>query len=177
MFILGLLGLGMSNILLRAKESSSREELRKNQEDIQRELIRRLRHHFERHSSKIMPAPHRLTMSTPRGEVIVETICVDNNLDWQTADNLMKSCVKCKPSQHPVIRIKEPNQTLYFPGQLQKAELPAAVSICFKKTSDPNEVGIEVATLMIDPITHQAKRVNSFETYLVKDASNFTFYE
>jgi hypothetical protein len=176
--VMGLILLGARNMMLRAQESSMREGLRKTHAEMSQDLTRRLNHHFKRQTSKTVTAPHRLVMTLPSGQVSVETLCVDNQLDWQAHDNLLNRCMKCSRSQRPVIRMREATGVTHIiPGAEQKTDRPAAASICFKNGADPNEVEIVVEILVVDPVNRSEKKVSKFESFLIKDSSKFTSFE
>lgn len=175
--IFGIIALGARTMMLRAQESSLREGLRKNHAEQSQDLTRRLNHHFKRHTTYTIAAPHRLVMTLPSGQVVVETFCQKNELDWQASGNVLDRCVKCGDAQHPVIRIRDGGATQMFPGAQQKPDRPAAASICFASGSDPNEVAIVVEMLVVDPVTRSEKKVSKVESFLIKDSSAFTSFE
>jgi prepilin-type N-terminal cleavage/methylation domain-containing protein len=177
MAILGLITLGARQMLVRSQESSLREGLRQTQADMSQDLTRLLNHHYKRHTAKNVTAPHRLVMALPSGQVIVETICMKNDLDWQAPGTLLNRCVKCPGSERPVIRVRDLKTTKLFPGDSQKPDRPAAASICFQNGSDPSEVGIIVEMLVVDPVNRTEKKVSKFDSFLIKDSSTFTSFE
>jgi prepilin-type N-terminal cleavage/methylation domain-containing protein len=175
--VFGLIALGTRSMLLRAQEGSMREGLRKNHAEQSQDLTRRLNHHFKRQTSHAIPAANRLVMTLPSGQVVVETLCVKNEIDWQASGTLLNRCTKCGEDQHPVIRIQDAAAVRFFPGNQQKPDRPAAASICFTSGSDPNEVAMTVEMLVVDPVNRQDKKVSKVESFLIKDSSSFTSFE
>jgi hypothetical protein len=116
-------------------------------------------------------------MTLPSGQVVVETLCMKNDLDWQAPGALLNRCVKCRNTERPVIRIRDAGATHIFPSPQQKPDQPAAASICFKNGSDPSEVEMIVEMLVVDPINRTDKKVSKFESFLIKDSSTFTSFE
>jgi hypothetical protein len=116
-------------------------------------------------------------MALPSGQVVVETICMKNELDWQAPGTMLNRCVKCTQSERPVIRIRDLKTTKFFPGDSQKPDRPAAASICFKNGSDPSEVEIIVEMMVVDPVNRTEKKVSKFDSFLIRDSSQFTSFE
>lgn len=175
--IFGMIAFGIRNMMLRAQENNVREGLRKSHAEMSQDLTRRLNHYFKRHTAQSVTAPHRLVMTLPSGQVVVETVCVKNELSWQAPGALLNRCVKCGSSERPVIRIQDIGTTHVFPGQEQKPDRPAAASVCFKNGSDPSEVEMIVEMLVVDPVKKSEKKVSKFESFLIKDSSKFTSFE
>ncbi|HET9239488.1 MAG TPA: prepilin-type N-terminal cleavage/methylation domain-containing protein [Oligoflexus sp.] len=175
--IFGLIALGTRTMLLRAQEGSVREGLRKNHAEMSQDLARRLNHHFKRQTAHTITAANRLVMMLPSGRVVVETLCVKNEIDWQASEALLNRCIKCGETQHPVIRIQDPAGARMFPAGQQKPDRPAAASICFGNGSDPNEVATTVEMLVVDPVNRKEKKVSKVESFLIKDSSSFTSFE
>ncbi|HYX34801.1 MAG TPA: prepilin-type N-terminal cleavage/methylation domain-containing protein [Oligoflexus sp.] len=175
--LLGLIGMGVRQMMLRAQQSSMRDNLRKNHADVSQELSGRLNHYFKRHTARTVSAPNQLSLTLPSGVVVIETICVKNDLAFQAPDALLNRCKKCDSSQRQVTRIQAKDKTQLIPSGTQKPDMPAAASVCFKNGSDPDEVEIITELLVVDPITRTDKKVSKFESLLIKDASSFTSFE
>lgn len=175
--VFGLIALGTRTMLLRAQEGSMREGLRKNHAEMSQDLTRRLNYHFKRQTAYTITAPNRMVMTLPSGKVVVETLCVKNEIDWQASGTLLNRCTKCGETQHPVIRIQDANAIRLFPGGEQKPDRPAAASICFGNGSDPSEVATTVEMLVVDPVNRKEKKVSKVESFLIKDSSSFTSFE
>jgi prepilin-type N-terminal cleavage/methylation domain-containing protein len=175
--IFGLIALGARTMMLRAQEGSMREALRKNHAEMSQDLARRLNHHFKRQTAHTIPAANRLVMTLPSGQVVVETLCMKNEIDWQASGTLLNRCIKCGETQHPVIRIQDATAVRFFPGNQQKPDRPGAASIFFANGSDPNEVALTVEMLVVDPVNRKERKVSKVESFLIKDSSSFTSFE
>ncbi|WP_176737101.1 PulJ/GspJ family protein [Oligoflexus tunisiensis] len=175
--IMGFIALGARHMMLRAHEGTLREGLRKNHAELSQELTRRLNYYFKRHTSRMLAAPHRLVMTLPSGQVVVETACVKNEIDYQAHENLLNRCVTCKSTERPVIRIQAQGAPIVIPGLKQKPDLPAAASICFRNGADPDEVEVITEQLVVDPINRQDRKVSKSESFLIKDSSKLTSFE
>jgi len=175
--IAGLIALGARQMMLRAQEGSLRDGLRKNHAEISQELTRRLNHYYKRHTAKTLPAPNRLLMTLPSGPVVIETVCVKNEMPYQFPDALLNRCVKCRSNQRQVVRILANNTTQIMPSATQKTDMPAAASVCFKAGSDPDEIEMIVELLVVDPINKTEKKVSKFESFLIKDSTQFSSFE
>lgn len=175
--IAGLIAMGARQMMLRAQEGSLREGLRKNHAEISQELTRRLNHYYKRHTAKTLPAPNKLLMTLPSGPVVIETVCVKNDLSYQSPETLLNRCVKCGANQRQVVRILANNATQTMPSALQKPDMPSAASVCFKAGSDPDEIEMIVELLVVDPINKTEKKVSKFESFLIKDSTQFSSFE
>ncbi len=175
--IFGMIAIGIRNMMLRAQENNVRESLRKTHAEMSQEITRRLNHYFKRHTTQTVTGPHRLVMTLPSGQVVVETVCVKNELSYQAPGTLLNRCVKCGSTERPVIQIRDLGTTHVFPGREQKPDRPAAASVCFKNGTDPSEVEMIVEILVVDPIAKSEKKVSKFESFLIKDSSKFTSFE
>lgn len=175
--IFGLIALGARTMLLRAQEGSTREALRKNHAEMSQEITRRLNHHFKRQTAHTITAPNRIVMALPSSQVVVETLCVNNELDWQASGTLLNRCTKCGEKQRPVIRIQDAAGVRIFPSSPQKPDRPAAASVCFANGADPSEVALTIEMLVVDPVNRKEKKVSKVESFLIKDSSSFTSFE
>lgn len=180
LMVLGLLGiilLGVRQLLDGAQKTAARDTLRAAHVELSRDLTLIINHLYRRHSTHNLTGSHRLTMNMPSGQVVIETVCLKNELSWQAPEDLLKRCMTCKKSERQVIRIKDLVKTRFFPAENQRPDLPAAASICFKNGADPGEVEMIVETLVVDPVNRSEKKVSKFQGFLVKGNNKITSFE
>jgi len=175
--IVGLLLMGARQMMLRAQQSNLLEGLRKNSVETSQELTRRLNHYYKRHTAKTLVAPNRLILTLPSGQVVIETVCLPNDIPYQAPDALLNRCVQCPSGQRQVVRIVANNRTQIMPSATQKHDMPSAASVCFKNGSDPDEMELIMEILVVEPIKKTEKKVSKTESFLIKDSSHFSSFE